>query len=222
MVRYRNALAFVVLLVSFVAVGAEPNICDPNTKPDLRVCLKAAYQKRDSELNEVYKKLIPLLSARTRKALQDSSISWIRAKEADCKTSSPSGDQEFYACLLRSTDERLRFLTKLLGRVRDADIAGYYSDESNGSVTIIQVGPNEYLFEMRVVRGPTFHTGQYNGVFRRTGNSIKYRWSTSDPMVMKCDLNFTIEPGALQVEEVDCSGFHGARAYFDGTYFKIE
>jgi hypothetical protein len=73
------------------------------------------------------------------------------------------------------------------------------------------------------VRGPTLHTGGLTGVAARKGQVAIYKEEVEPADDRKpCELTFAFSDGHIvKVTGKNTGYYHGARAYLDGTYFKV-
>ncbi len=95
---------------------------------------------------------------------------------------------------------------------------GVYSDGDGGRIEI-KKGSSGYEFTMTCVRGETSHSGEVTGVIPKIKTKLTWKDSPKDTT---CELEFTFSDYKIEVNEKECSVFHGARAYFSGKYRKIE
>jgi uncharacterized protein YecT (DUF1311 family) len=82
-------------------------------------CISAEFDRRDSRLNEVYKKLTSKLSKDRKKSLVDSQRAWIKFREANCGFYyDPNGGSAAHMagneCSLNATVDRAKELENLL------------------------------------------------------------------------------------------------------------
>ncbi|HNO23040.1 MAG TPA: lysozyme inhibitor LprI family protein [Leptospiraceae bacterium] len=186
-------------------------------------CWKAEYEKADKELNKVYKSLqTSLASAKAEEMKKDSRV-WIDHKEALCSgQSGMSNDSKavYYECLQSITSNRTRFLKEAFGgEGTDNKIEGSYSDSLGGSLTIQKASKN-YKFTLEVVRGVTTHTGEVSGEIALKNNAAMYEEKEKDGNE-PCKISFKFSDRKVIVDEIECSSYHGASAYFGGTYYKV-
>ena len=73
-------------------------------------------------------------------------------------------------------------------------------------------------FEIQVCNA-TYHTGHVSGpiIFQDKTNG-QFRWTDGED---HCKLNFVFSDTAVEIDEIDCSYYHGARAYFTSTVTKV-
>jgi len=104
------------------------------------------------------------------------------------------------------------------------DINGTYDDANGGTLTISDAGELTFAFEITVVRGPTAHTGEVAGIAQITGETATFIDTNEEAFIdgNPCRLTFIFEGGWLKVTGENTSYYHGARAYFDGTYEWVE
>ncbi len=77
----------------------------------------------------------------------------------------------------------------------------------------------QQVFEIEVVREPTYHLGGVTGVASRNGGIAWWSDKGRDPeKTEETNLAFIERDGCLEVIGANTSHYHGARAYFDGIY----
>lgn len=189
-------------------------------------CYKKEYERLDKTLNEVYQDIKKRIDKPLAEAMKRDSRSWIDRKEYFCADSLYTGDKEaesknssYYSCLIDFTDSRISYLKKAFGREGiKTGLVGEYNDGDNGSLTISK-NKNQFDFYLNVVRGPTHHLGEISGSLDTKKKEFKWRDIKEGE---SCELNFKLSDYTIDIKEVECSSFHGARAYFDGIYRKIK
>jgi hypothetical protein len=120
------------------------------------------------------------------------------------------------------TMSRIKFIQSLLNKSLPAGINAVYHDEYGGELDLEKDG-HGIKFRLSVVRGPTAHTGDVSGrVILRNGRGI-YR----DPQPLEgeqpAEITFQIlDDRRVEIKARNDAYLHGARAYFDGVYFKSD
>lgn len=104
-----------------------------------------------------------------------------------------------------------------------SSIEGWYQDMVGGDITIERSG-NKLKATVSVVRGPTAHTGDIEGTLTEFSTN-KYKLDAKNSDGKTCSLLMTKNSlNHLSVSTVNheaCQEFHGARAQFDGTFYKV-
>jgi hypothetical protein len=102
-------------------------------------------------------------------------------------------------------------------------IEGWYQDLVGGDLRIERSG-NKLTATLSVVRGPTAHTGDIEGSLTEFGTN-KYKLDVKNSDGKICSLLMSKNSlNHLSVKTADyeaCQEFHGARAQFDGTFYKV-
>ena len=106
-----------------MGTGASQNVtaCKGETQRDMNECTYQAYEKADSALNQLWKKIQSSFDGskhdnRTKEALLKSQRAWIAFRDAECEDLLASmqggtGYPQFYAqCMERMTRERIESL----------------------------------------------------------------------------------------------------------------
>lgn len=182
---------------------------------------KARFKSTDDLLNTTYKRVIASSPDRA-KSLRDSQRDWIKYRDdmagfglEDPVEKSPS----YWNQRTEHTVTRIEFLQAWAGEFKvNSNPAGTYRDFHGGHLTVLP-GKKKFEFQMEVVRGPSSHLGNIEGEARWLDKKIAEFRDESDPPAV---IRFTFEErGIVKVEGENTSEYHGARAYFDGTYYKV-
>lgn len=190
-----------------------------------RNCYSEAYKKSDRILNSTYKDIKSKLNPTEQKELISVQRDWILYRDSICEGPLYSYDTsglETLICKLQSTDDRIGYLRTVWkkGSFPDTPV-GEYLDGFGGNLRIIKVSENKFEFSMEVVRGPTAHIGEVSGQWQ-TKLNVKWRWKSEaecqDTDMECCILEFKSSQAKIEVKEISCQYYHGARAYFDGVY----
>lgn len=153
-------------------------------------------------------------------------LGFLESREGFCKAEAgdPFNERAFpesasdYTCITDKNNAQPKTLRLWTPGPAPASLAGDYIDGWNGSLTVVGVSGNKAQFKMEVVRGITFHMGEIEGEFiiAPDGKTAKAEIPSEDGST--CILDLDLAPRRIRVRETDCNFFHGARAYFDGTY----
>ncbi|RFC47077.1 MAG: hypothetical protein DVB23_001262 [Verrucomicrobia bacterium] len=102
-----------------------------------------------------------------------------------------------------------------------------YMDDSGGMIVLLdpgQGGERSLRFEIRVVRGPTAHTGSLVGTAQLIGPDLaefvdenEDAFQDGKPAILR----FRFRGHELVVAGERTGAYHGARAFFDGTYYRL-
>ncbi len=118
------------------------------------------------------------------------------------------------------------FLATASGTGVSPGIPGIYIDGDGGRLELLVVstdGEEVLDFSIFVVRGPTAHTGELSGIAKLDGKT-KARFKDEDEEAFidgkPAVLDFLFEGNVVEIKGENTSYYHGARAYFDGVYFK--
>jgi len=214
-------ISFFLTLTQLVAIPPE---CRPELGTSWNECFRIAYQSQDLKLNSLFSSLITQLDQNQIKEIRSNSLTWIRVKEGTCsfqykeQQNDPLG---FQRCLFNQTINRIDFLNSYFLHRNDTQIEGTYSDGYSGSIRLSLVNQNIFLFSLDTVSSPSSHIGHYDGVMRIIDGPVLYS-DPSNSSNSECKLRIEIMHAKVTIEEIACSGYHGARARFDGLYFKIQ
>ena len=215
-----SRLALVFLLLAVVARGEEQ-------KPNL-VEAKGAFSKEDRALNEAWtavKKGMPDTVFAELKAQQRA---WIESRDRRALESSPNPKNAeeakqsaaYWQTAARLTEARAQWLRRLADK-EDDPLTGLWTDGTGGTLEIVEQ-KEKLFFVFRVVRGSSLHVGVIAGA-AQWNTSIGW-FSDKGREADKPDetnIAFVERDGHLEVIGANTSYYHGARAYFDGKYYKI-
>lgn len=223
-------LIFTAAVFLFLNTSVPAN--DPKAHPCSKIqdekkqtsCWKTEYEKADKDLNKTYKSLQTSLASSKAEEMKKDSRTWIDHKEALCSgQSGMSNDSKavYYECLYSMTSDRTRFLKEAFGgEGTDNKIEGAYSDSLGGNIVIEKAGKG-YKFTIEVVRGVTSHTGEVSGEISLKNNSATFDQKEKDGNE-SCKIGFKFSDRKVNVDEIKCDSYHGASAYFGGTYYKVK
>ncbi len=111
----------------------------------------------------------------------------------------------------------LRYYRDLPG---DAGWSGAWTDGDGGWLLMLYDDSARLAFDLFVVRGPTHHLGQLEGVAKRIGRSARFT-TVSEWDETPTWLTFVAEGPPVRLWGENTHWFHGMRAYFDGDYVRV-
>ena len=127
MIKRISPFLLIVLLLTSVSLAQEQeskNPCeDAMTTVEMQECLERQYQKWDTELNLVYKKIRSKLSVARKTKLKEAQLAWIvfRDKSAEFEASEEEGGSMYslvYVSVMASlTEQRVENLREILMRM---------------------------------------------------------------------------------------------------------
>lgn len=197
--------------------------------------LRSEYETVDAELNRVYQEIRAIAPEDLFIELRDAQRLWIRSRDfyvedhADFNRGRPAvkGDPEswpeYWQALSARTGARTEYLQGWLrylegSQEQENSWDGEWVDSYGGFVYAKQLSPSELGFGIAVWRGPTIHYGQMQGVAQIEGGKATFM-APSDLVEEPSGLVFERDGPTLVVTTFgNVRGFHGARAYFEGTY----
>ena len=196
---------------------------------------RAAFDKADKALNEVWAALKGKLGPEEFKSLQEDQRSWLAYRDyiaTGIGTVGPEPDEakakrtpqylEMAAGLMESRVEFLRTYLKEIPP--DDSLSGRWDDSRGGRIEIVQRDGKLY-FSISVVRGPTFHLGSLAGCAKWNDPLGFFSDNAKDGDGEKKEgeawLFFRKEGTSLKIDGAGTHEYHGARAYFDGSYRRL-
>ncbi len=192
---------------------------------------KAEFEEKDTELNSAYQAAKDALPAWRFSALQDEQRSWIeyrdeRALQAaffdgQAEQGKEKANPEYWHALAYLTETRIE-IVKAWMKIDDfpREWEGVWSDGVGGELFISEAAPGRLELFLSVVRGPTYHLGMIGGEARSNGTTAWFS-TQQEGAEEETWLTLVIKNGRMEVSGENTQPFHGARAYFDGTYIRL-
>ncbi len=187
---------------------------------------KMRYESADKALNEVFAELKKNLPAERFEEMRKDQIDWISYR--DYMSDWAGGEKgraaiEWWETAAGLTEARIPYLKAWKGVGEDFAWAGVYED-GRGGILYIEKRGEKLHFEVVVVRGPTFHTGEISGLMQVNEHRARF----SDGGINGKEAGETwldwkqIDGNRIELEAINSQHYHGARAYFDGVYLRVD
>lgn len=106
-------------------LAQRPNCNNPQTQSEMNICASIAYQNADRKLNQVYRQLLPKLSAARKQKLISAQQAWIKFRDSSCEFERSAYEGGSIApmiygfCLANVTEQRTKDLQRYL---EDSDL----------------------------------------------------------------------------------------------------
>ncbi|BCU13308.1 lysozyme inhibitor LprI family protein [Microcystis aeruginosa] len=106
-------------------LAQNPNCNNPQTQSQMNICASIAYQNADRKLNQVYRQLLPKLSAARKQKLIAAQQAWIKFRDSSCEFERSAYEGGSLApmiygnCLANVTEQRTKDLQRYL---EDSDL----------------------------------------------------------------------------------------------------
>lgn len=106
-------------------LAQRPNCNNPQTQSEMNICASIAYQNADRKLNQVYRQLLPRLSAARKQKLITAQQAWIKFRDSSCEFERSAYEGGSIApmiygfCLANVTEQRTKDLQRYL---EDSDL----------------------------------------------------------------------------------------------------
>ena len=106
-------------------LAQRPNCNNPQTQSQMNICASIAYQNADRKLNQVYRQLLPKLSAARKQKLIAAQQAWIKFRDSSCEFERSAFEGGSIApmiygfCLADVTEQRTKDLQRYL---EDSDL----------------------------------------------------------------------------------------------------
>jgi uncharacterized protein YecT (DUF1311 family) len=215
-----NRIALALLLLGAV-VRAEAQPSGPAEA-------KAAFAKADRALNEAWTAVKKALPQEIFAELQAKQRAWLESRDRAALDSSPNPKDAteakqsaaYWQTAASLTEARAQWLRRLADN-EDDPLTGFWTDGNSGNLEIVE-GNEKLFFVFHVVRTSGYHVGIIAGAARWTGRigwfSDKGREAEKPD---ETNIAFIERDRYLEVIGANTSYYHGHRAYFDGSYYKI-
>jgi len=101
-------------------LAQNPNCNNPQTQSKMNICASIAYQNADRKLNQVYRQLLPKLSAARKQKLIAAQQAWIKFRDSSCEFERSAYEGGSIApmiygnCLAAVTEQRTKDLQRYL------------------------------------------------------------------------------------------------------------
>ena len=188
------------------------------------------YESADALLNADYQSVRATLNTKEKAELRDSQRDWIEVRDqrAAWETRGTDNAKELPAYwdeVLSQTVTRISFLKVYTGKDVPAGLSGEYGDFGGGSLSL-ELTKASLRFSIDVVRGPSSHLGDISGTALRKNDRLyiykeKIPKEEQSPDREPAELTFTVvDAHRVRIVGKNTSAHHGARAYFDGLYYK--
>ena len=224
----RNAISFFTLLLLTVCLSTGSAQDKPMSAKEAR----AAFDKADHALNAAWAAARQALPETDFNKLKEDQRAWVEYRDylsrspmytgADAQGDLALDSPEYLEAAAGLEDMRSEWLKGLIHEWKDATLTGKWTDSYGGSIEVVEREGRLY-FSISVVRGPTSHGGEISGI--AVWNS-KIGWFSDKGLdkekTDETNLSFILRDKKLEVIGANTGYYHGARAYFDGSYVKVK
>lgn len=224
----RIAISFFTLLLAAVFISsahAQEKQLSPKEA-------KALFDKADHALNTAWAAAKEALPETEFNKLKEEQRAWVEYRDylarspmftgADAQGDLALDSPEYLEAAASLEDERTTWLKGLIHEWKDETLTGHWTDSYGGSIDVVERDGHLY-FVVQCVRGPTSHVGDLAGV--AVWNSTIGWFSDKGRDKDKTDetnLSFVLRDKKLEIVGANTDYYHGARAYFDGSYVKVK
>jgi uncharacterized protein YecT (DUF1311 family) len=193
---------------------------------------KQAFANADATLNSVYEEAKETVASYRFTKIEKEQRDWIAYRDhraagaAHFDGRANSGEEttnaEYWKAMAYLTETRIEILNAWMKvDTFTKTWEGAWIDGYGGILRIVENPDGTFTFACSVVRGPTYHLGNIDGT--AAANQTTARFTTQvDKDSAETWLTFLLEgDGRLRVIGENTQFFHGARAYFDGSYLRV-
>lgn len=189
---------------------------------------KASFAKADRALNQAWTAIRKALPEKIFTVMKTQQRAWIELRDGAALEASPNPKDAaaarqtaaYWQTAASLTEARAQWLQRLADN-EDDPLTGLWTDGNGGSLEIVE--RNEKLFFVfSVVRGRSLHVGAIAGTasWNRPLGWFSDKGREEDKPE-ESNIAFVEKERHLEVTGANTSYYHGARAYFDGAYYKI-
>lgn len=192
---------------------------------------KAKFEKADKALNEAWAEAKAALGEAEFNKLKESQRAWVKYRDylarsplysgADSQGELALDSPDYLSAAAELEDMRTEWLRALVkDKAAEETLTGVWTDSYGGTLQIVQ-REGELFFIVECVRGPTSHVGGLSGVAEWNQTIGWYSDEGLDKDKEEVtNLSFTLRDNQLEIIGANTGHYHGARAYFDGSYVK--
>lgn len=184
---------------------------------------KERFAAVDTVLNSTYQE-VRAAAGKNAATLRKRQRDWLEHRDSMAThgaNEKPETTLSYWETMRALSVSRIEFLSVFNGKDVPKGLSGVYTDGYGGELQL-EEKDGRVEFDISVVRGPTFHIGDLSGAARRNGGKLIYKEEVErGEDRAPAELTFTLTQGhVLEVKGKNTSHHHGARAFFDGTYYK--
>jgi uncharacterized protein YecT (DUF1311 family) len=194
---------------------------------DVLARARARWEKADALLNAEYEKTLAAADKSRVATLRQLQREWLAHRDfmsaaapvqsGEENVERPESSASYWNARQDFTIGRIGFLKASDGTAGGPGITGTYKDFFGGELKITEAA-GDWNFAISVVRGPSSHLGDIEGTAKPKGKKLTFQDGETPP----ARIDFTmISPGIVKVDGENTSNYHGMRAHFDGTYYKV-
>lgn len=223
-----NAILFFILLVLTACFSPA----HAQGKPLSAKAAKAVFDKADHALNEAWAAAKQALPESEFNKLKEEQRAWVDYRDYLARSPLYTGtngqdelalDEPAYLEAAAGLEEtRTEWLKALIHEWKDETLTGYWTDSYGGSIEVVE-REGHLHFVVQCVRGPTSHVGGLAGsaVWNPNIGWFSDKGLDKDKTDVT-NLSFILRDKKLEITGANTGFYHGARAYFDGSYVKVK
>ncbi len=224
----RNAISFFTLLLLTACLSTA----GAQEKPLDAKAAKAAFDKADHALNAAWAAAKQALPEVEFNKLKEEQRGWVEYRDSLARSPMYTGAEgqddlaldapAYLEAAASLADERTIWLKGLIHEWKDETLTGHWSDSYGGSIEVVEREGHLY-FVIQCVRGPTSHVGGLSGIAVWNPNIGWFSDKGRDKeKTDETNLSFILRDKKLEIVGANTGYYHGARAYFDGSYVKVK
>lgn len=201
-------------------------------KPLEAKAARAAFDKADRALNAAWAAAKQALPEEEFNKLKEDQRAWVEYRDylarspmytgADAQGELALEAPEYLEAAAGLEDMRTEWLKGLIHEWKDETLTGYWTDSYGGSIEVVE-REGHLHFVIQCVRGPTSHVGGLSGIAAWNPNIGWFSDKGRDKdKTDETSLSFILRDKKLEIIGANTGYYHGARAYFDGSYVKVK
>lgn len=192
---------------------------------------KELFEKEDRLLNEAWAAAKKALSEADFNELKEEQRAWMEYRDylarsplytgAEAQGELPLDSPEYLEAAAGLSETRTEWLKGLVKKFADETLTGVWTDSYGGRIEIAEKDGHLH-FSIVCVRGQSSHVGDLEGiaVWNRPIGWFSDK-GKNDTGEQEANLCFVLRNHRLEITGANTSHYHGARAYFDGTYLRV-
>ncbi len=208
------------------------NMVSAQDKPLDAKAAKAAFDKADRALNAAWAAAKQSLPEEEFNKLKEDQRAWVVYRDYLARSPMYTGanaqgelaldSPEYLEAAAGLEDMRSEWLKGLIHDWKDETLTGYWTDSYGGSIEVVE-REGHLHFIIQCVRGPTSHVGGLSGIAAWNPSIGWFSDKGRDKeKTDETNLSFILRDKKLEIIGANTGYYHGARAYFDGSYVKVK